>query len=109
MARSAPIPAPTAVTLGSSTPLQYRCLVRAAHINDPATTDQENPKSIGDARGLGSTAPIHNRCQLTPSARLHSFAAADRRLFVGHDISPTLLRKIAKDIGLTAEQFLGRG
>ena len=27
----------------------------------------------------------------------------------GRDISPTLLRKIAKDIGLTVEQFLGRG
>jgi predicted RNA binding protein YcfA (HicA-like mRNA interferase family) len=27
----------------------------------------------------------------------------------GRDISPTLLRKIAKDIGLTAEQILGRG
>jgi predicted RNA binding protein YcfA (HicA-like mRNA interferase family) len=26
----------------------------------------------------------------------------------GRDISPTLLRKIAKDIGLTAEQLLGR-
>jgi predicted RNA binding protein YcfA (HicA-like mRNA interferase family) len=26
----------------------------------------------------------------------------------GHDVSPTLLRKIAKDIGLTAEQLLGR-
>jgi predicted RNA binding protein YcfA (HicA-like mRNA interferase family) len=25
-----------------------------------------------------------------------------------HDISPTLLRKIAKDVGLTAEQLLGR-
>jgi len=25
----------------------------------------------------------------------------------GRDISPTLLRKIAKDIGLTPEQFLG--
>jgi predicted RNA binding protein YcfA (HicA-like mRNA interferase family) len=26
----------------------------------------------------------------------------------GRDISPTLLRKIAKDIGLTAEQLVGR-
>ncbi len=26
----------------------------------------------------------------------------------GRDISPTLLRKIAKDIGLTAEELLGR-
>jgi predicted RNA binding protein YcfA (HicA-like mRNA interferase family) len=26
----------------------------------------------------------------------------------GRDISPTLLRKIAKDIGLTVEQLLGR-
>ena len=26
----------------------------------------------------------------------------------GRDISPTLLRKIARDIGLTAEQLLGR-
>jgi predicted RNA binding protein YcfA (HicA-like mRNA interferase family) len=26
----------------------------------------------------------------------------------GRDISPTLLRRIAKDIGLTAEQLLGR-
>ena len=27
----------------------------------------------------------------------------------GHDISPTLLRKIARDIGLTVEELLGRG
>ncbi len=27
----------------------------------------------------------------------------------GRDISPTLLRKIAKDIGHTVEHFLGRG
>jgi predicted RNA binding protein YcfA (HicA-like mRNA interferase family) len=27
----------------------------------------------------------------------------------GRDISPTLLRKIAKDIGLTPEQLVGRG
>jgi len=27
----------------------------------------------------------------------------------GRDISPTLLRKIARDIGLTVEQFLARG
>jgi predicted RNA binding protein YcfA (HicA-like mRNA interferase family) len=26
----------------------------------------------------------------------------------GRDISPTLLRKIAKDVGLTVEQLLGR-
>jgi len=26
----------------------------------------------------------------------------------GRDVSPTLLRKIAKDLGLTAEQLLGR-
>jgi predicted RNA binding protein YcfA (HicA-like mRNA interferase family) len=26
----------------------------------------------------------------------------------GRDVSPTLLRKIAKDVGLTAEQLLGR-
>jgi len=37
--------------------------------------------------GRGTTVPFHS----------------------GRDISPTLLRKIAKDIGLTAEQFLGRG
>ena len=29
-------------------------------------------------------------------------------LHEGRDISPTLLRKIAKDIGLTADQLLGR-
>ncbi len=27
----------------------------------------------------------------------------------GYDISPTLLRQIAKDVGLTVEQLLGRG
>jgi len=27
----------------------------------------------------------------------------------GHDISPTLLRKIARDIRLTVEELLGRG
>jgi predicted RNA binding protein YcfA (HicA-like mRNA interferase family) len=26
----------------------------------------------------------------------------------GHDISPTLLRKIARDVGLTVEEFLQR-
>jgi predicted RNA binding protein YcfA (HicA-like mRNA interferase family) len=39
------------------------------------------------ADGRGTTVPFH----------------------AGRDISPTLLRKIAKDIGLTAEQLLGRG
>ena len=39
------------------------------------------------ADGRGTTVPYHS----------------------GRDISPTLLRKIAKDIGLTVEQFLGRG
>jgi len=36
--------------------------------------------------GRGTTVPFHS----------------------GRDISPTLLRRIAKDIGLTAEQLLGR-
>jgi predicted RNA binding protein YcfA (HicA-like mRNA interferase family) len=36
--------------------------------------------------GRGTTVPFHS----------------------GRDISPTLLRKIAKDIGLTAEQLVGR-
>jgi len=36
--------------------------------------------------GSGTTVPFHS----------------------GRDISPTLLRRIAKDIGLTAEQLLGR-
>ncbi|MCW5962393.1 MAG: type II toxin-antitoxin system HicA family toxin [Bryobacterales bacterium] len=35
--------------------------------------------------GRGTTVPFHS----------------------GRDISPTLLRKIAKDIGMTAEQFVG--
>lgn len=30
-------------------------------------------------------------------------------MHAGRDVSPTLLRKIAKDIGLTPEQLLGRG
>ena len=38
------------------------------------------------ADGRGTTVPFH----------------------AGRDISPTLLRKIAKDIGLTAEQLVGR-
>lgn len=38
------------------------------------------------ADGRGTTVPFHQ----------------------GRDISPTLLRKIAKDIGLTPEQLLGR-
>jgi len=44
-------------------------------------------KQYRHADGRGTTVPYHS----------------------GHDVSPTLLRKIAKDIGLTAEQFLGRG
>ena len=43
-------------------------------------------KQYRHADGRGTTVPFH----------------------VGQDISPTLLRKIAKDIGLTAEQLLGR-
>jgi len=43
-------------------------------------------KQYRHADGRGTTVPFH----------------------AGRDISPTLLRKIAKDIGLTAEQFLGR-
>lgn len=38
------------------------------------------------ADGRGTTVPFHQ----------------------GRDISPTLLRKIARDIGLTVEEFLGR-
>jgi predicted RNA binding protein YcfA (HicA-like mRNA interferase family) len=43
-------------------------------------------KQYRHADGRGTTVPYH----------------------AGRDISPTLLRKIAKDIGLTPEQFLGR-
>jgi len=43
-------------------------------------------KQYRHADGRGTTVPFH----------------------AGRDISPTLLRKIAKDIGLTVEQFLGR-
>jgi predicted RNA binding protein YcfA (HicA-like mRNA interferase family) len=41
-------------------------------------------KQFRHADGRGTTVPFH----------------------AGRDISPTLLRKIAKDIGLTAEQFI---
>ena len=44
-------------------------------------------KQFRHTDGRGTTVPFH----------------------AGRDISPTLLRKIAKDIGLTAEQLLGRG
>ncbi len=44
-------------------------------------------KQFRHADGRGTTVPFH----------------------ASHDISPTLLRKIAKDIGLTADQLLGRG
>jgi len=44
-------------------------------------------KQFRHTDGRGTTVPFHS----------------------GRDISPTLLRKIAKDIGLTADQFLGRG
>ena len=43
-------------------------------------------KQFRHADGRGTTVPFHK----------------------GRDISPTLLRKIAQDIGLTAEQLLGR-
>ena len=43
-------------------------------------------KQFRHSDGRGTTVPFH----------------------AGQDISPTLLRKIAKDIGLTAEQLLGR-
>jgi len=43
-------------------------------------------KQYRHADGRGTTVPFH----------------------AGRDISPTLLRKIAKDIGLTVEQLLGR-
>ena len=43
-------------------------------------------KQYRHADGRGTTVPFH----------------------AGRDISPTLLRKIAKDIGLTLEQLLGR-
>jgi predicted RNA binding protein YcfA (HicA-like mRNA interferase family) len=41
-------------------------------------------KQFRHADGRGTTVPVH----------------------AGRDLSPTLLRKIAKDIGLTAEQFV---
>jgi predicted RNA binding protein YcfA (HicA-like mRNA interferase family) len=43
-------------------------------------------KQYRHADGRGTTVPFH----------------------AGRDISPTLLRNIAQDIGLTAEQLLGR-
>ena len=43
-------------------------------------------KQFRHADGRGTTVPFHQ----------------------GRDISPTLLRKIAQDIGLTVEQLLGR-
>lgn len=43
-------------------------------------------KQYRHADGRGTTVPFH----------------------AGRDISPTLLRKIARDIGLTPEQLLGR-
>ena len=43
-------------------------------------------KQYGHPDGRGTTVPFH----------------------AGRDISPTLLRRIAKDIGLTADQLLGR-
>ena len=43
-------------------------------------------KQFRHADGRGTTIPFH----------------------AGRDISPTLLRKIAKDIGLTAEQLINR-
>lgn len=43
-------------------------------------------KQFRHADGRGTTVPFHK----------------------GRDISPILLRKIAQDIGLTAEQLLGR-
>jgi predicted RNA binding protein YcfA (HicA-like mRNA interferase family) len=43
-------------------------------------------KQYRHSDGRGTTVPFH----------------------AGRDISPTLLRKIAKDVGLTAEQLLGR-
>jgi predicted RNA binding protein YcfA (HicA-like mRNA interferase family) len=43
-------------------------------------------KQYRHADGRGTTVPFH----------------------AGRDVSPTLLRKIAKDIGLTVEQLLGR-
>jgi predicted RNA binding protein YcfA (HicA-like mRNA interferase family) len=43
-------------------------------------------KQFRHSDGRGTTVPFH----------------------AGRDVSPTLLRKIAKDIGLTAEQLLGR-
>ena len=43
-------------------------------------------KQFRHADGRGTTIPFH----------------------AGRDISPTLLRKIGKDIGLTADQLLGR-
>ncbi len=43
-------------------------------------------KQYRHSDGRGTTVPFH----------------------AGRDISPTLLRKIAKDIGLTAERLLGR-
>jgi predicted RNA binding protein YcfA (HicA-like mRNA interferase family) len=43
-------------------------------------------KQFRHGDGRGTTVPFHQ----------------------GRDISPTLLRKIAQDIGLTAEQLLGR-
>jgi len=61
---------------------ECRFLRRVAEVNPPTTAGPENPESLADARGLGSTAPIHNRSPRHSVSYPHSFAAVDRRLFV---------------------------
>lgn len=54
------------------------------HLGFEEVRQRGSHKQFRHADGRGTTVPFH----------------------AGRDISPTLLRKIAKDIGLTAEQLL---
>jgi predicted RNA binding protein YcfA (HicA-like mRNA interferase family) len=74
--------------VGSLPTLKPRELVALLERSGFAEVRQKGShKQFRHADGRGTTVPFH----------------------AGRDISPTLLRKIAKDIGLTAEQLLKGG
>ena len=55
-----------------------------AHLGFAEVRQRGSHKQFRDASGRGTTVPFHK----------------------GRDISPVLLRQIAKDIGLTVDEFL---
>jgi predicted RNA binding protein YcfA (HicA-like mRNA interferase family) len=65
----------------------HEVVARLNHLGFDEVRQRGSHKQFRHADGRGTTVPFHK----------------------GRDISPVLLRKIARDIGMTAEEFVNSG